>query len=55
MILSLLILSPSPPWAAKLRNKPSIGVGHQYAFGTGTPGCREVLSGQADNEEFCAG
>lgn len=35
-----LILSDFEPvtaWAAKLRNKPSIGVGHQYAFGKGTP------------------
>lgn len=28
---------PVTAWAAKLRNKPSIGIGHQYAFGTKTP------------------
>ena len=28
---------PITAWAAKLRNKPVIGIGHQYAFGPNTP------------------
>lgn len=28
---------PITAWAAKLRNKPVIGLGHQYAFGPNTP------------------
>lgn len=28
---------PVTAWAAKLKNKPSIGLGHQYAFGCNTP------------------
>lgn len=28
---------PVTAWAAKLKNKPSLGVGHQYAFVPGTP------------------
>lgn len=28
---------PISAWAAKLKNKPCIGVGHQYAFGPNTP------------------
>jgi uncharacterized protein (TIGR00661 family) len=28
---------PVTAWAAKLQNKPSIGIGHQYSFGADTP------------------
>ena len=28
---------PITAWAAKLRNKPCMGIGHQYAFGSATP------------------
>jgi len=28
---------PITAWAAKLQNKPSIGIGHQYSFGADTP------------------
>lgn len=43
---------PVTAWAAKLKNKPSIGVGHQYAFGPRTPSAGRYSLGSMIMKSF---